>query len=78
MHDLFAQLSPPLVMMGDFNSYNQLWGSETMDARGRSVEGVVNELDLNILNNGNSTRVSYGIESCIDLTIVSPRLEPLT
>ena len=55
LHDLFVQLPPPLVIMGDFNSYNQLWGSETTDARGRSIQGVVNELDLNILNNGNST-----------------------
>ena len=78
LHDLFVQLPPPLVIMGDFNSYNRLWGSETTDACGISIEGVVNELDLNILNNGNSTRVSYGIESCLDLTIVSNRLEPLT
>ena len=64
--------------MGDFNSYSQLWGCETTDARGSTVVSVINYFNLNILNNGSPTRVSYGTESCIDLTIVSLRLEHIT
>ena len=78
LHDIFSQLPPPIIIMGDFNSYSQLWGCETTDVRGRTVVSVINHLNLNILNKGSSTRVSYGTESCIDLTIVLPRSEPIT
>ena len=39
--------------------------------RGRTVVSVINDLNQNILNNGSPNLVSYGTESCIDLTIVS-------
>ena len=31
LHDLFSQLPPPIIIMGDFNSYSQLWGCEGKD-----------------------------------------------
>ena len=33
LHDLFSQLPPPIIIMGDFISYSQLWGCETTDVR---------------------------------------------
>ena len=32
---------------------------------------------LNVINNGAPTRVAYNVETAIDLTIVTPILEPL-
>ena len=33
LHDLLVQLPPPVVVMGDFNSYNQMWGCTATDVR---------------------------------------------
>ena len=34
---LFHQLPKPVLLTGDFNSYNQAWGSPENDARGFEV-----------------------------------------
>ena len=34
---LFLQLPPPVILMGDFNAYNELWGNSTTDCRGHTV-----------------------------------------
>ena len=47
------------------------------DERGDIVERSMQADNLNILNNGASTWISYNIETAIDLTIVSPGLELL-
>ena len=67
------QLPAPMVVLGDFNSYNTLWGCRTTDLRDQIVEDVVNRRQLIILNNGSPTRISYNAESAKDLAI-SPRL----
>lgn len=38
LNNLIGQLPTPLIMLGDFNSYNTLWGSKTSDRRGRIIE----------------------------------------
>ena len=57
-----------------------MWGCTATDVRGRLVEEVVNQLNLNIINDGNPLLmiINDGTESCIDLSIVSPRPEPIT
>lgn len=75
--NIIQQLPPPLIIMGDFNSYNTVWGSERTDARGRIVEEAINNNNLNILNNGLPTRIAYNTESAIDLTVTSPILDPI-
>ena len=74
--EIINALPPPLIIMGDFNSYNTLWGCDTTDARGRLLENALIDCRLIVLNNGTPTRISYQSESAIDLTIASPRLTP--
>lgn len=74
---LIEQLPPPFLIMGDFNSYNTLWGDNVTDARGRVLEDVITQLQLNVMNDGSPTRITTHSETCIDVTIASPRLTPL-
>ena len=62
-------------MLGDFSAYNTLWGLTTVDARGREVELFINNHNMNIINNGAPTRISYNIETAIDLTMCAANLE---
>ena len=56
-------------------SYNTLWGSATVDVRGREVEHFINNHKINIMNNGSPTRISYDTQTAIDLTMCSANLE---
>ena len=76
LNDLYSQLPQPAILLGDFNAYNPLWGSAAIDSRGRAMETFMNNNNLNILNDGRPTRIGYQSETCIDLTICSPVLEP--
>jgi len=74
LDDLYRQLPKPVIILGDFNSYNTLWGSPTSDARGRIIEGFINSKGLNILNDGSPTRITSLSKTAIDLSILSPEL----
>ena len=76
IQDLFEQLPHPIILMGDFNSYNTLWGSEYTNVRGRILEEVACNKGLIIMNTGAPTRVGFNTETCIDLTVASPTLGP--
>jgi ribonuclease HI len=77
LNEILRQLPPPIVLMGDFNSHNVMWGCARVEPRGRVVEEFINTNGLNLLNDGTVTRIGYNSESAIDLTIVSPRLDPV-
>jgi ribonuclease HI len=74
--DIFNQLPGPCIILGDFNAYNIMWGSDGTDARGTEVEEFITANDVALLNNGNPTRISYQTESAIDLSICSSVLLP--
>lgn len=76
---LFQQVSHPLIVKGDFNSHNPIWGSSHRDSRGKFWEEMMNELNLNIMNNGKSTHflTAYRSFSAIDLTLSSQSLTHL-
>jgi len=74
LDDLYSQLPKPVIIMGDFNGYNHLWGSQSTDARGRDIEAFINSKNLTILNDGSPTRVSSMTKTAIDLTLTSPEL----
>ena len=63
--------------MGNMNSYNTLWGSDRTEARGRINEEVMTETHLNVPNDGSPTRITLTSETCIDITLVCPILEPI-
>lgn len=74
LDNILAQLPKPFIILGDFNSHNNLWGSTTADRRGKLIEEWLdNHNDLVILNTGTPTHfnVSNGTESVIDLSFAS-------
>jgi len=76
LNALLNQLPSPVILLGDFNGYNQLWGSCTTDTRGRIIGDFIEANNLNILNDGTPTRIGYQTETAIDLTMCSPVIEP--
>ena len=74
--NLTRQLPSPVIITGDFNGYHPLWGSISSDHRGNLVESFIRNNNLNVLNNGSPTRISNLSNSVIDLSIVSPSLQP--
>lgn len=49
----------PLIIVGDFNAHNTLWGSADISARGRLVEDFLDRTNMIVANNGKHTRVPY-------------------
>lgn len=76
LEDLLSQLPAPVLVMGDFNSHNTWWGSTRTDTRGRTLEEIIGNHNLMLLNNGAATHFNAysGTFSAIDLSIVSPSL----
>lgn len=66
-----SQLPKPILILGDFNSHNILWGSSYSDSRGKIIENIIDRTELILLNNGCPTHIclAYNSFSAIDLTI---------
>ena len=71
---LIDQLPRPFILLGDFNSHNNLWGCKDTNKKGKMLEKVINENDMCLLNNGAFTYVnpSGGNHSAIDLSLCDP------
>ena len=69
LENTIETLPRPCVIFGNFDTYNQLWESNATTPRGRNLEQIFANNNLNILNTGCSTHVS---DSVLDLTIASP------
>lgn len=74
LQQLFDQLPPPVLMVGDFNSYHVMWGSSSTDTRGKIIESFIGAAGLNLLNTGSPTRITH-TETAIDLSLCSPELQ---
>ena len=68
---LLADLPRPVLIMGDMNTHNELWGGEITDGRGRDMERIVRELGLNVINDGQPTHQSGTV---VDITVAAPEL----
>lgn len=64
------------ILLGDFNSHNEIWGSETTDNKGLIISNFISNTDNVLLNTGEPTHVDSTTNkmSAIDLSIASPRL----
>ena len=64
------------IIVGDFNSYNTLWGSRYTSNQGSVVEEFLDLNDLVCLNDDSPTFISdiHGTFSCIDLSLVSSKI----
>ncbi|XP_053989865.1 uncharacterized protein LOC128882311, partial [Hylaeus volcanicus] len=70
------QLPKPYIILGDFNCHSYTWGSYKLDERGKTMEQIMEDLNLVLLNNNHPTHFnnSYNIFSAIDLSISSPSI----
>ena len=75
---LFEQLPLLILVFGDLNGHDQMWGSVQTDRRGQIVEEAINQCNFNILNNGESTRITDQSSTAIDISVCSPQLETHT
>lgn len=75
---LYQQLPGPVLMLGDFNAHNPLWGSRYLRPRGSLVENFLNDHSLVFLNDGSPTFHSdtWGSCSALDLSLCDPSLAP--
>ena len=73
---LIDQLPSPFIIMGDFNAHNPIWGSSSLNNKGKNVEDLLNKEGLCIFNDGSNTYLhpGNGSYSAIDLTICDPSL----
>ena len=49
---LIDPLPRPFILLGDFNSHNNLWGCKDTNKKGKMLERVINENDMCLLNYG--------------------------
>ncbi|XP_072759890.1 uncharacterized protein [Anoplolepis gracilipes] len=67
------RLSEPIIVAGDFNVWNRLWGFRHTNGNGRVMKDWAAVLTLVLINQGsNSTLVRPQRESIVDLTWASP------
>ena len=74
LKNLIDQLPKPFILVGDFNSHNQLWGSKSTDSRGKKIEKLLLENDdIILLNDDQPTHfnISNASFSSIDLSFCS-------
>lgn len=73
---LSSQLGDEYIILGDFNSHNQMWGSRKLNKTGEIVEEFLSERDIILLNTGENTHFSIGCQSftAIDLSMATPNL----
>lgn len=79
LRTIFTSLSPPVIIMGDFNAHHVSWGSYYSDSFGTLLLNLMDELNFCILNTGSPTRRCYPSQnpaSAVDLTFCSPGLAP--
>uniref|UniRef100_A0A1B0DJ05 Endonuclease/exonuclease/phosphatase domain-containing protein n=1 Tax=Phlebotomus papatasi TaxID=29031 RepID=A0A1B0DJ05_PHLPP len=79
LESLLRSLPSPLVLGGDMNAHNEIWGCSSTQKKGREVESFILDSGLSLMNNGDPTYIhpGYGSISAIDLTFCSPSLNIL-
>lgn len=74
---IISSLTPPVIVMGDFNSHHISWGSYKCDPFSHLLLDLLDNLNLCIINDGSPTRrvlPHQNPKSAVDLTITSPSL----
>lgn len=79
LNNLIDQLPLPVLLLGDFNAHNPLWGSIKTNNAGRKIERIFNQHNMVLLNSGQNTHFvsRNGSFSAIDLTFCSPSIATL-
>lgn len=58
LQEVIDQVNKPLIIMGDFNAHNQLWGATKTTTRGKIIEEILNDNNLNVMNDDEITYIS--------------------
>ena len=76
LDDLVQQLPKPFLLLGDFNSHNPLWGSNSTNDKGKKIEDFLNNNGLSLFNDGTNTYLhpGSGTYTAIDLSIADPSI----
>ena len=74
INGIIAQISPPFLIVGDFNARSPIWGDCTENPQGRVIENLLSNSNMSILNTGSPTHhhIQTNTETCIDLALCSP------
>ena len=74
IENIIGQISPPFLIVGDFNARSPIWGDYTDNSQGRIIENLLSGSSLSILNTGTPTHhhIQTNTETCIDLALCSP------
>ncbi|KAJ2940785.1 hypothetical protein O0L34_g14902 [Tuta absoluta] len=68
-----------IILGGDLNAWSTWWGSSDVNHRGEELAGFLEEMNLQILNNGvdptfDTIRGETRYTSCVDITTCSPNM----
>ena len=76
LEHLIQQLPAPFVLVGDLNAHSPLWGDVRLDSRGQTVEKLLNDYNLCLLNTGEPKyrHHSHHSFSVPDVAICDPSL----
>ena len=73
---LVQQLPSPILLLGDFNAHDSLWGCTSTDTKGQEVANFLLQSNLCLMNKKDTTYIhpATGSRSSIDLAICDPAL----
>ncbi|MBJ5579747.1 hypothetical protein JGG64_23050 [Salmonella enterica subsp. enterica serovar Derby] len=76
LEGLINQLPSPLLLLGDFNAHNLLWGGDSLDTMGRHVADLLSSCHLSMFNTGTDTYFHQPTRtfSTMDLSLGSPSI----
>ena len=57
LRDVVRQLPKPVILIGVFIAHHEMWGNDQTDQRGKVMEELIIQEELNILNNGAVTHI---------------------
>jgi hypothetical protein len=72
---IIQQLPNSFILVSDFNSHNETWGSYKSDHRRKIIDELLTKDNLMLLNNGQPTRINPVNELSIANTSLSHKLE---
>lgn len=73
---LTSHITPPYMLLGDFNGHNPLWGGSHFNAKGKVLEELITKNTLCLWNEGSHTYLhpGHGTYSAIYLSICDPEI----
>ena len=76
LDEFISQPNKNLIIVGDFNCHNTIWGSKKTDKNGKVIENFIIDNNYILLNDSSPTRfdVRYNTYSSIDLSIATPNI----